>query len=44
MTCLQEQDAKDIKESDEVFDGPGHLEKLISHFDMDPSFLAKISE
>lgn len=44
MTCLQQQDAKDIKESDEVFGGPGHLEKLISHLDLDPNFLAKISE
>ncbi|EOB01755.1 hypothetical protein Anapl_08706 [Anas platyrhynchos] len=41
MTCLQQQDAKDIKESDEVSDGQGHLKKIISHIDTDPSVLAK---
>ncbi|KAF4793622.1 hypothetical protein TURU_109773 [Turdus rufiventris] len=41
MTCLQQQDAKDIKESDEVSDGQGHLKK-ISHIDTDPSVLAKL--
>lgn len=43
MTCLQQQDAKDIKESDEVSDGQGHLKKIISHSDTDPSVLAKVS-
>lgn len=43
MTCLQQQDAKDIKESDEVSDGQGHLKK-ISHVDTDPSVLAKMSK
>lgn len=43
MTCLKQQDAKDIKESDEVSDGQGQLKKIISYVDMDPSVLAEIS-
>lgn len=43
MTCLQQWDAKDIKESDEVSDGLGHFKKIIRHIDTDPSVLAKIS-
>ena len=43
MTCLQQRDAKDIKESDEVSDDQGHLKKIIRHIDTDPRVLAKIS-